>query len=323
MSESKKKIGLPTKRRMRHDRHFVDELTHRMGEGGLGRMVRTSSITSNQDQPRTSLGDLEDLASSIAKHGVLEPLLVRRKIDSPGYELISGERRFHAAIEAGLTEVPCIELTVTDHQALEIALVENLQRQDLSPLEEADGFATLATKYGYTHDQIAAAIGRSRVTVTESLKLLALPQGIRDLCRHADITAKGILLEIARMPDEESMAELVQQIVEERLDRAAVRARRQEFLGEDDPADESPPEPGDDSGAALPAGGPSETPPRRPFVMRFKAPDRPFTVSLSFRTEQQPDTRAVIDALETLLVELRESVEQQPADGAARETATG
>ncbi|HSM43481.1 MAG TPA: ParB/RepB/Spo0J family partition protein, partial [Acidimicrobiia bacterium] len=153
---------------MRHDRHFVDELTHRMGEGGLGRMVRTTSISSNQDQPRASLGNLENLTASIARHGVLEPLLVRRKMDSPGYELISGERRFHAAVEAGLTEVPCIELTVTDQQALEIALVENLQRQDLTAFEEAEGFFALVSKYGYTHDQVAQAVGRSRVTVSES-----------------------------------------------------------------------------------------------------------------------------------------------------------
>ena len=120
--------GLPKKRLMRHDRHFVDELAQRMGEG-IGRMVRVTNIVSNQDQPRTSLGDFSDLVRSIQKHGVLEPLLVR-KGERGQYELVSGERRFHAAMQAELTEVPCIELQVSDSHALEIALIENLQRQN-------------------------------------------------------------------------------------------------------------------------------------------------------------------------------------------------
>ena len=131
------KAGLPSHRRMRHDRHFVDELAERMGEG-IGRMVRITLITSNQDQPRSNLGHLENLQASIDTHGVLEPLLVRR-VDGGKYELVSGERRFHAAMAVGLTEVPCIELTVNDQQALEIALIENLQRKDLTAFEEADG----------------------------------------------------------------------------------------------------------------------------------------------------------------------------------------
>ena len=279
-----KKIGLPSTRRMRHDRHFVDELTQRMGEG-IGRMVRVTAISSNQDQPRTNLGDVADLVSSITKHGILEPLLVRRH--DGGYELVSGERRFHAAMQVGLTEVPCIELEVTDEQALEIALVENLQRQDLTAFEEAEGFRTLTEKYGYTHEQVAEAVGRSRVTITESLTLLRIPQAIRDLCRHADITAKGILLEIARLADEAAMADLVESIVEERLDASG-------HLNEH-PDRESP-------DAAVDR--------TRPFVVRFRSPERNFSVSLSFRTDKEPDTRTVISALEQLLADLR----QQAAD---------
>jgi ParB family chromosome partitioning protein len=184
---------------MRHDRHFVDELTQRMGEG-IGRMVRITAITSNQDQPRSNLGDLDDLQSSINAHGVLEPLLVRN-LGEGRYELVSGERRFHAAMAAGLTEVPCIELTVNDQQALEIALIENLQRKDLTAFEEGEGYLTLIDKYGYTHEEVSVAVGRSRVTVTEALTMLRIPDEIRDLCRHADITAKGMLLEIAKAGD--------------------------------------------------------------------------------------------------------------------------
>lgn len=295
-----KKIGLPTKRRMRHDRHFVDELTQRMGEG-IGRMIRVTAISSNQDQPRATLGDLDDLVSSVSKHGVLEPLLVRRRGETEGYELVSGERRFHAAMEVGLSEVPCIELDVTDQQALEIALVENLQRQDLTAFEEADGFRTLVEKYLYTHEQVAEAVGRSRVTVTEALKLLVIPARVRDLCRHADITAKGVLLEIARLPDEAAMEQLIEEIVEERLDRASVRRRRHELEdGEVAPLAEAA---DDDASAGDDLATESGS---KPFIVRFRSPDRTFSVSVSFRTESEPDTHEVIAALEDLIAQLRQ-----------------
>jgi len=279
------KAGLPSHRRMRHDRHFVDELAERMGEG-IGRMIRITSITSNQDQPRSILGHLEDLQSSIDTHGILEPLLVRR-IDGGKYELVSGERRFHAAMAVGLTEVPCIELTVNDQQALEIALIENLQRKDLTAFEEADGYRTLVEKYEYTHQQVSDAVGRSRVTVTECLRLLEIPEPVRQLCRHADITAKGILLEIVRAGDEAAMRELIQEIVEERLDRASIRQRRANDRGMDESASE-------DAGRSA----------RKPFMIRFRNPDRSFSLSLSFRTETEPEPRQVIEALKEVIREL-------------------
>lgn len=289
---SASKPGLPSKRRMRHDRHFVEELTTRMGEG-VGRMVPVDAITSNQDQPRTNLGHLDDLVSSISTHGILQPLLVRRLPGRSSYELVSGERRFHAALRAGLTEVPCIELMVEDPQALEIALVENLQRKDLSPFEEAEGYRTLSHKYGYTHDQVAQAVGRSRVAVTESLTLFNIPEALRDACRHADITAKGILVEIARLPTPELMHSLIDEIIRDGLDRSAVRRRRLELCSEPPGADTEP-------DADHPPGKP-----RRPFVLRFRNPERNFSISLSFRTDNQPAPADVIAALETLLNELR------------------
>ena len=291
MSEpSQKKIGLPRRRRMRHDRHYVDELvTPRSGEG-FGVMVRVTHISSNRDQPRTSLGNLDDLVSSIERHGVLEPLLVRARTDG-GFELISGERRFHAALRAGLEEVPCVELELEDQEALEIALIENLQRKDLTPFEEAEGFATLIESYKYTQEEVALAVGRSRVTVTETLKLLEIPTEVRDACRHADINAKSMLLEIARAGDTASMLSLVQQIVEDRIDRAELRRRRQaEGAGETG------------SGGAV-----------KPFIVRFRASeDRPFGVSLSFRTESEPEPRDVIDALKTLIREIEAGLTETP-----------
>jgi len=282
---------------MRHDRHFVDELAQRMGEG-IGRMVRITAITSNQDQPRSNLGNLDDLQSSIHAHGVLEPLLVRR-LDGGRYELVSGERRFHAAMAVGLTEVPCIELTVNDQQALEIALIENLQRKDLTAFEEADGYFTLIEKYDYTHQQVGDAVGRSRVTVTESLSLLQIPKPIRDLCRHADISAKGILLEIAKAGDEAAMEQLIQEIVEERLDRAAVRKRRANLA-------DRVTDPGTSEDA-------SHRPPLRPFTIRFRNPERSFSMSLSFRTETEPEPQQVIDALKEIIQELESGLEEGSA----------
>ncbi len=291
---SKPKAGLPPDRGMRHDRHFVDELAERMGEG-IGRMVRITAITSNQDQPRSNLGDLEDLQSSIDTHGVLEPLLVRR-LDDGRYELVSGERRFHAAMAVGLTEVPCIELDVTDQQALEIALIENLQRKDLTAFEEADGYSTLIEKYAYTHQQVADAVARSRVTVTESLRLLKIPFHVRDLCRHADITAKGILLEIARAPDEAAMAQLIEEIVDDQLDRTEIRKRRADMSGSENVAD-----------AARTPG----QPPRRPFMIRFRNVERKFSMSLSFRTDTEPEPRQVIEVLREVIRELESSLDQE------------
>jgi ParB family chromosome partitioning protein len=288
----KPKAGLPPNRRMRHDKHFVDELAQRMGEG-IGRMVRITAISANQNQPRSSLGALDDLQSSIDAHGVLEPLLVR-PIDNGRYELVSGERRFHAAMAVGLAEVPCIELRVTDQQALEIALIENLQRKDLTAFEEADGYRTLIAKYDYTHEQVALAVGRSRVTVTETLRLLQIPDSIRDLCRHADITAKGILLEIAKASNLETMARLIREIVENRLDRAAIRQRRAQL---------------DHVGTADGANANARA--RRPFMVRFRHPDRAFSLSLSFRTETEPEPRQVIEALREVIRQLEASLERE------------
>jgi len=300
MGAGKPKAGLPPNRRMRHDRHFVDELAQRMGEG-IGRMVRITAITANQDQPRSNLGDLDDLQSSIDTHGVLEPLLVR-PLNGGRYQLVSGERRFHAAMAVGLAEVPCIELRVSDQQALEIALIENLQRKDLTAFEEADGYRTLIAKYEYTHEQVANAIGRSRVTVTETLRLLKIPESIRDLCRHADITAKGILLEIAKSSDIETMARLIQEIVEHRLDRAAIRQRRAQLDHEG--TEENP--------------DPSKVHVRKPFMVRFRHPDRAFSLSLSFRTETEPEPRQVIEALREVIrqLEVRHHKRQASIDSA-------
>jgi ParB family chromosome partitioning protein len=180
-------------------------------------------------------------------------------------------------------------LTVNDDQALEIALVENLQRMDLNAFEEAEGLRTLVDKYGYTHEKVADAVGRSRVTVTESLKLLDIPPDLREICRHADITAKGILLEIAKAKSRKAMHALIKEIIEHRLDREAIRERRQQM--------------------AESAGDSKPDKKQRPFVINFRSPNRWFRLSLSFRTPQEPDPNEVIAALEQVINKLKEDME--------------
>ncbi len=287
--------GLPDFRKMRHDRHFVEALSNQ-SVTFIGMMIPTERIEANREQPRSNLGDLTELAASIRTRGVLEPLLVRPIPGSTNYQLIAGERRFHAAVEAGLEEVPCVEMAVSDQEALELALVENLQRRDLSPFEEADGYHTLADKYGYTHDQVATAIGKSRTTVTETLKLLAIPPAIQDLCRHADITAKSVLLLIARAGSIDEMERLVQEIAEGNLDREGARAAAQ--AGPDPRA--AAQEAASDSGDT--ATGQERF---RPLQIRLRAPgSSPVRLSVTIR---QPGVSRdeVIATLETFLQQLR------------------
>ena len=199
--------GLPESSRMRHDAHFVEQLA-RADELPVGRRIALHLIEANPDQPRTSMGDLEELTKSIAARGVLEPILVRPREDGH-FTIISGERRFRAALEAGLAEIPCIEMEVSDSELLELALVENLQRKDLTPFEEADGYRALRERFDYTHEQIAEAVGKSRVTVTEALAIGRLPEAVKEECRRADISSKSFLLELGRLGSEEMMVAAV------------------------------------------------------------------------------------------------------------------
>src|SRR3989337_2915776 len=140
---------------MKHDLHYVDELFQDQS-GAIGRYIPTDLIRPNPNQPRHNIGDLTELIASIREKGVLEPLLVRRFGDE--YQLIAGERRWRACKEIGISVVPCIEKNVDDREMMEIALIENLQRKDLTPFEEAAGLLVLAEKFNYTHTQIAQVI---------------------------------------------------------------------------------------------------------------------------------------------------------------------
>lgn len=220
-----KKAGLPDNLRLRHDFHFVEELTNKRS-GVVGRLIPLDRIDPNPNQPRYELGDISELVQSIRQKGIIEPLVVRPM--EGRYQIISGERRYRAAIEAGLTEVPCVEREADDREALELALIENLQRKDLTPFEEADGFRMLCDQFGYTHEDVAHKIGKARNSVTESIRISDIPERVRDFCRRADITSKSLLLQVARCPSMDEMLSIIESIAKHNLTRDNVRAFRRE-----------------------------------------------------------------------------------------------
>lgn len=148
--------------------------------GGSFVMLRTDQIRTNQYQPRTTVNDtaLEELKASIRRQGVIEPVIVR-PIAHGTYELVAGERRFRASQALDIKEVPAIVKSLSDKEALEFSLIENVQREDLNPLEEGRGYARLLDEFGYTQEDIAAAVGKDRATIANVLRLLTLPDEIR------------------------------------------------------------------------------------------------------------------------------------------------
>src|ERR671916_607598 len=208
---------------MRHDAHYVEELAqHRPTP--VGRMIALDKLDPNPEQPRVEIGDLEDLTASIKEKGVLEPLLVKPSGLGGRWMIIAGERRWRAARAAGLREVPCIEMDVDDQSVAEIALIENMQRKDLTPWEEADGLAALCHRYGYTHEEVSKKVGKSRTTVTEAIALAAIPEEIREECRRADINVKSLLLQIIRQPDTDTMRRTINALANKDFTRDEARA---------------------------------------------------------------------------------------------------
>ena len=210
------KRGLPAGIRMRHDAHYVEELASK-GPTYVGRLIAVDSLDPNPEQPRVEIGDLSELIASVKELGVLEPLLVKPTENNSKWMIIAGERRWRAARAAGLREVPCIEMAVDERAVAEIALVEYMQRKDLTPWEEADGLASLCHRYGYTHEDVAKKVGKSRTTVTEALALASIPEGIREECRRADINIKSVLLQIVRQPDVGAMRLMIDKIANKGL----------------------------------------------------------------------------------------------------------
>lgn len=179
-------------------------------------MVSLSEIHPNPNQPRTHFNEteLEELSESIRAHGVLQPLLVRK--DGDGYEIIAGERRYQASKIAGLEEVPVVIKDVDDQEMLQLALIENLQRSDLNPIEEAKGYRQLIKASGMTQETLSKAVSKSRSTITNSLRLLDLPQRVQDLLFEGKLTA-GHARAILAVPFEEQRIKLAEKVVAEGL----------------------------------------------------------------------------------------------------------
>src|SRR5712692_4041095 len=190
-------------------------------------MIPIDKLAPNPLQPRVEVGDLSELVLSIKEKGVLEPLLVRPSDVGGRFMIISGERRYRAGMEAGLTELPCIEMDVDDRAVAEISLIENLQRKDLTAFEEADGLVALAKRFGYKHEEIARKLGKARTSVTETISIAGIPPDVRELCRRADIASKSMLLQIARQPTDDEMREFVFKIGAAGLTRDQAREIRQ------------------------------------------------------------------------------------------------
>ena len=255
--------------------HLVEELGSRQGEA-IGRMIPISQIQPNPYQPRQQMGDLTELSASIREKGILEPLIIRRHGER--YQIISGERRYQAALQCGLREIPCVERDVDDKETLEIALVENLQRKDLTPFEESEAFGQLVEDYGHTHDALAKRLGKSRTSITESLALNGMPEDIKNLCRLADIASKSLLLHIVRQDSSQKMASQVEAISRGDLTREDTRRMSKRSA----------------------KGRPKN------YVFRYAPKGGPYRLQLTFR-KTSVDKKEVVKVLRDLLKEIERS----------------
>lgn len=265
--------GLPETLRMRHDAHYVETLAASAG-APVGRLVPIDQVDPNPDQPRQSMGDLAELIASIAEKGVLEPLIVRQR--GARYQIIAGERRYHAAVQAGLRELPVVIRDADDREMLELALVENIQRKDLTPFEESEAMQSLAERFGYTHEDLARRLGKSRTSITEALSLGSIPPEVRKVCRVAGITSRSLLLQVARQGEPQKMLALAEKIATQGATREQLRRELQK------------PRPG------------------RPksYTFAFRPPSRAFSLRVSFG-KRHASRDEIIAALEEVLRELK------------------
>lgn len=280
--------GLPTQKRMRHDSHFVEEITAQRSES-IGRMIDISRVEPNPHQPRKSFGDLSEMVASVKEKGILEPILVRSH--DGNYQIIAGERRYQAAVLAGLQRLPCIEVDVDQRGMLEISLIENLQRRDLSAFEEAAALQRLCDQFRYTHEEIARKLGKSRTVVTEALSLNRIPDDVRERCRQADIDSRSMLLQIVRQPGPEDMHRLIDKIAGDGIGRD--EARRFNRDGES-----------------------ARRRPRR-YTYSFAPDDDAFQFRLTF-SKPEVDPRELVEALQRVLANLQQEIAEQADESRTR-----
>jgi len=268
-----KKVGLPEFIKMKHDHHLVDEISLRTKTPVI-RNIPIDKLVPNAMQPRRDMGDLAELADSIRENGIIEPVIVRPR--DGNFEIIAGERRFRAAREAGMHEIPCIEHDVPENEALEMSIIENIQRKDLNILEQAHSIRSLTEIYGYTHDEIAKKIAKSRVTVSELIRITDLPQEIKEKCLQLGIESKTFLLELTKLGDLEKMDVLLAQYGKKPFSREKIKQQRK----------------GSSSKA-------------KNFNFNFVTDDKKVKINLRFK-EKNVDGESLIAALEKLIREIRE-----------------
>ncbi len=215
------------------DAIFADNSVEDISSGVSTVKVKLIDIEPNRDQPRKQFDDetLTELSNSIAQHGVLQPLLVRPMPDG-GYQLVAGERRWRASRMAGLTEVPVVIRDLTDSQVAQLALVENLQRENLNPLEEANGYKELSDKFGYTQEKISEIVGKSRSAVANALRLLNLSESVQEMVSSGSLSM-GHARALLSVEDGKTQKEIAKLVVQndfsvretERLVRNAVKEK--------------------------------------------------------------------------------------------------
>lgn len=270
-----RKTGLPDDITMRHNNHYVDLIEEKL-YGPRIRMISINKIDPSPNQARTELGDIEELMASIKEKGILQPIIVREK--NGRYEIIAGERRCIAAKNVGLKDIPCIEMNVSDNEAMEIALIENLQRKDLDVFEEADGLNALADMYGYSHKQISEKIGKARSTITEIISISKIPKGIRNLCEEFSIKSRGTVIEIAKQENEDNMYRLITEIKKRELKREDTRDLSKIIKGKQKKIDK--------------------------YVYKYEEKDKSFKLKIEF--EQQRVTKdEIVQILEKLIKKLK------------------
>jgi len=287
------KGGLPTGVKMRHDAHYVETIAH--SSRSIGRTIAIEMIEPNPEQPRNEFGDLRELTASIKEKGVLEPLLVQVKPEG-GWMIIAGERRWRASKLAGLTEVPCIEIETDDQGVAEIALIENLQRKDLNIWEEADGLKALADRFGYTQEEIAQKISKSRSTVTELMTIAGLPAEIRERCRGANIASKATLLEVARQFDDAAMDKFLDAIIKGEAVPKSKQPRSERSKESKDKTE------------ALKASADEPTP--HGYAFRYSGHDPSFELTIHFESKDNVSRGEVLRALKQAF----DSVKKESAD---------
>ena len=281
--QKSKRSGLPETISMRHDPHFVEYISNQK-PGPLVRLIQIEKIDPNPRQARCELGNIQELMDSIKNKGVLEPILIRPR--GARYEIIAGERRYVAVKNIGLNEIASIIMDVTDNEAMEISLIENLQRKDLDIFEEADGLKALIEIYNYSHADISEKIGKARSTITEIINVSRIPASLRSVCRSNGIDKnRSLLIEISKMKTEDEMKALVESIKERGLKREDTRDLTKLFKDKE--------------------AGKAARPKHYIFNYRPKD-DRSFSVKIEFKKESV-NRQEIIKVLEDLLSKLKSS----------------